>query len=426
MPDAPHKERVAVAFYVGHVRNLDGLILGPRGESHPGAPDHIQGKGPTDREAEPPGGEFRLAEPALRRTRRREAPGPQDSQHRSEPAGGLERKLGTEVGEFLDRAEVAGVAAGGVELERDAAVGSLLNHRHPNEIRRDPARNQHLGQYRRGLEAGNVGSSRSSGVARAIRVGVRVVPADARDPQSLARIVELAAEAEAAGIALLAVPERLGVGGVPAALLVCAAAAAITERLVIATAVLPLPLHHPLRVAEDVATLDGIAGGRFELGIGLGADRGELAGFGLEAEDRGGRFEEAIAILRAAWDEGPIQFEGRHFQLDGIEVFPKPARPGGPPLWVGARAELALRRAARLDLGVLVDVRTEVSPYLHESLEAGSRPRVAVTGAGAEAADRANELATNPDVAVDLWLELDPAKPHGLDEVHRLADTLSS
>ena len=206
-------------------------------------------------------------------------------------------------------------------------------------------------------------------------------------------------------------PERLGVGGVPAALPVCAAVAAATERLVIASAVLPLPLHHPLRVAEDVATVDGIANGRFELGIGLGADRGALAGFGLDAEDRAGRFEEAIAILRAAWGDGPIHHVGRHFDVDGIEVFPKPARPGGPPLWIGARAESALRRAARLDLGALVEVGTDVGPYLDECEVAGSSARVAVTGAADRAALRAREIAAQGRARVDLWVEVDPAEP---------------
>jgi alkanesulfonate monooxygenase SsuD/methylene tetrahydromethanopterin reductase-like flavin-dependent oxidoreductase (luciferase family) len=242
----------------------------------------------------------------------------------------------------------------------------------------------------------------------------------------LARIVALAVEAEAAGIELLAVPERLGIGGVPAALPVCAAAAASTRRLTIATAVLPLPLHHPLRVAEDVATLDGIANGRFELGVGLGADRGELAGFGLDAEDRGGRFEEAIGILRAAWQNGPIEFDGKHFQVDGIEVFPKPARPGGPPLWVGARAEMALRRAARLDLGVLIDVQTDVAPYLAECRSVGSSARIAITGSAESAPDRASELAASGEAALDLWIEVDPGDEAALAAAVPVAARLSA
>ncbi len=266
-----------------------------------------------------------------------------------------------------------------------------------------------------------------AGTARGvIRVGVRAIPQAPADPAAPGRIVELAQRAEAGGLALLAVPERLGVGGVPAALPVCAAAAAVTERLAIASAVLPLPLHHPLRVAEDVATVDGIANGRFELGIGLGADRGALAGFGLDAEDRAGRFEEAIVILRAAWDDGPIHHAGRYFDVDGIEVFPKPTRPGGPPLWIGARAESALRRAARLDLGVLVEVGTELGPYLDECDTAGSVARIAVTGAGDAAASRAQELAAQGRAPVDLWLEVDPAEPDALDAVLALARDLAT
>lgn len=287
----------------------------------------------------------------------------------------------------------------------------------------DPAQNRHLGENTRGpgTDEGSDGRRKEPRLGAAIRVGARVIPRDAADATVPARIVALAREAEDAGIALLAVPERLGVGGVPAALPVCAAIAAATERLVIASAVLPLPLHHPLRVAEDVATIDSISNGRFELGIGLGADRGALAGFGLEADDRGGRFEEAVAILRAAWQDGPIQHEGRHFDVDGIEVFPKPVRPGGPPVWVGARAESALRRAARLDLGVLVETETPVEAYLAECMAAGSKPRVAVTGAPEHATRRALEIAAPGDAATDLWLEVDPSSPRSLDAVVEIA-----
>ena len=256
------------------------------------------------------------------------------------------------------------------------------------------------------------------------RVGVRLVPGDASDPEVVARIVALGAEAEAAGIDLVAVPERLGAGGVPAALPVCSAIAAVTSRIAIATALLPLPLHHPLRVAEDAATVDGIAGGRLELGVGLGADRTELAGFGLEAGERVDRFEEAIAILRAAWADGPVVHEGEHFTVDGLEVFPKPVRPGGPPLWVGARSEAALDRAARLALGVLVEPGTEFSLYLEGCARSGATARVAVTGPADAVADHAREArAAHPSLALEAWLDTDPMAPNPLSAAKALVDS---
>ena len=253
------------------------------------------------------------------------------------------------------------------------------------------------------------------------RVGVRFVPADASAAEPVARIVALGREAEEAGVALVAVPERFGPGGVPAALPVCAALAAATTRIAVATAVLPLPLHHPLRVAEDAATVDGIAAGRLELGVGLGADRTELAGFGLEAAERVDRFEEAIAILRAAWGVGPVVHEGNHFSVDGLEVYPKPARPGGPPLWLGARSEAALDRAARLALGALVEPGTEFSPYVEACARGGVTARIAVTGAADAVSESAREIAgAHPGLHVEAWLDTDPMAPEPLREVRAL------
>jgi alkanesulfonate monooxygenase SsuD/methylene tetrahydromethanopterin reductase-like flavin-dependent oxidoreductase (luciferase family) len=198
-----------------------------------------------------------------------------------------------------------------------------------------------------------------------MRVGLRIAPALHELPQRLARLPELAARAEAAGFELLVVPERLSArGGFPAALPVCAAAAAVTKRLRIATGLLALPLHHPLRIAEDAATLDALSAGRFELGVGLGAEVEVFGGFGLDRRERAARFEEALEVVRRAWAEGPVRFRGRHFRCDEIEVYPKPVQAGGPPLWLGARGPDALARAAQLGCGVVLEPETDPAPYL--------------------------------------------------------------
>jgi len=161
------------------------------------------------------------------------------------------------------------------------------------------------------------------------------------------------------------VPERLSAeGGFPAALPACAAAAAATGRMRIATGLLALPLHHPLRVAEDAATLDALSGGRFELGIGLGAEVEAFGGFGLDLRERAARFEEALEVVRRAWADGPVRFEGRYFRCGEVEVHPKPVQAGGPPLWLGARSADALARAARLGVGVVVEADTDPHAYL--------------------------------------------------------------
>jgi alkanesulfonate monooxygenase SsuD/methylene tetrahydromethanopterin reductase-like flavin-dependent oxidoreductase (luciferase family) len=122
--------------------------------------------------------------------------------------------------------------------------------------------------------------------ASVLTAGVRIAPRDA-SPAALAECVALARRAESLGLGWVGVAERFDArGGVPDALSACAAFAAATERVRIATAALPLPLHHPLRVAEHAATIDLLAGGRLELGVGLGAAETPFASFGLEADER--------------------------------------------------------------------------------------------------------------------------------------------
>ena len=209
-----------------------------------------------------------------------------------------------------------------------------------------------------------------------MRIGLRITPEAAEVPLLLAELPALAAGAETAGFDLLVVPERISAaGGFPAALPVCAAAAAATTRLRIATGLLALPLHHPLRVAEDSATLDALSGGRFELGVGLGAEVEMFGGFGLDPRERAARFEEALEVVRRGWADGPVRFAGRHFRCGEIEVHPKPVQDGGPPLWLGARGpDSCCARAAQLGCGVVIEPDTDPAPYL-TGWEASGRAR---------------------------------------------------
>ena len=214
--------------------------------------------------------------------------------------------------------------------------------------------------------------------------GVRIAPSDA-SPAALAGCVALARRAEALGFGWIGVAERWDAGGgVPDALSLCAAIAAATERARIATAALPLPLHHPLRVAEHAATIDVLSAGRLDLGVGLGASETPFAGFGLEADERAARFAEALALLRAAWSDAPVTFRGEHFACEGVGVYPKPLQPGGPPLFAAATAPPALRRAAQLGLGLMLPAPADASAYLAACAEENVPPRIVVL-ASAEA-----------------------------------------
>lgn len=201
---------------------------------------------------------------------------------------------------------------------------------------------------------------------RAQRIGVLLRPAG--EP---AGVLALARRAESLGLGIAAVAAP---GGAPAALPLCAALAAATRRIAVASFGLPLAAHHPLRVAEDAATLDGISEGRFELGL----DSGTAPGAPGAPEELAARFAEAVEILRQAWSAEPVDFAGRHFRCAGVEVHPKPARPGGPPLWASADSEAAMACAARLGLGLALRAGADPAPYLN----AHAAARAAETRAG--------------------------------------------
>jgi probable F420-dependent oxidoreductase len=139
----------------------------------------------------------------------------------------------------------------------------------------------------------------------------------------------------------------------PSCLAMAAAIAARTMRLTIGTAVLLLPLHDALRVAEDAAVVDVLSNGRLRLGLGLGYKLEEFEAFGVSRKARPGRMEEGIEVIRAAWSDGPATFEGKHYRFHNINVTPKPVQQPGPEIWLGGRAEPAVRRAARMGDGLI-------------------------------------------------------------------------
>lgn len=128
----------------------------------------------------------------------------------------------------------------------------------------------------------------------------------------------------------------------PAPLVAATAIAARTRRLRIAP-VLALPLYDPIHLAEEVAVLDLIAGGRIELVVGAGYRPSEFAMFGGSMGQRARRMEASIPALRAAWRGEPFAFEGRQ-----VLVRPRPAQAGGPPICYAGYSLPAARRAARL------------------------------------------------------------------------------
>lgn len=115
----------------------------------------------------------------------------------------------------------------------------------------------------------------------------------------------------------------------------------------VAAAVLLLPLLHPVEVAEQVATLDAVSGGRVVCGVGLGYTDREFELFGIRRSERGRRLEESVAVLRALWSGQPVDHEGEFYRVQAKAPVVLPVQRPGPPIWVGGGAEASARRAAR-------------------------------------------------------------------------------
>ena len=184
-------------------------------------------------------------------------------------------------------------------------------------------------------------------------------PGDPRsDPELYAEALDLAVLAEDLGFDSVWVSEHHFVDDayMPSLMPMCAAIAARTSRIRIGTALLLAPLFEPLRLAEDAATVDLISGGRLTLGLGLGWRREEFETLGVPMTERAARLEDTVAVLRQAWS-GSLVTGGRTLSYPGVRVTPDPPSPGGPPIWIGALAETAVRRA-----GVIGDGFMSTSP----------------------------------------------------------------
>ena len=159
----------------------------------------------------------------------------------------------------------------------------------------------------------------------------------------------------------------------PSVLTMAAAVAARTTRVTIGTAVLLLPLHDPLRVAEDAAVVDILSDGRLRLGLGLGYKLEEFEAFGVDRGARASLLEDGIEIIRGAWADGPFSHHGRHRYIDRRDVTPKPVQRPGPQIWLAGRASVPVRRAATVGDGLIVVGGPDLYREYHEAHRASGR-----------------------------------------------------
>jgi len=180
-------------------------------------------------------------------------------------------------------------------------------------------------------------------VGRRFRFGLKLRESD--DPGGWA---EQARRAEALGFETILLPDHIdfGFAPLPAAL----AAALATTRLRVGTSVLCNDFRHPAILAKEVATIDRLTGGRFELGLGAGWMQEDYRRTGIARDTAGSRIErleEALIVIRGLFADGPVDFEGKHYQLRGLEGHPKPLQRGGPPILVGGGGKKLLGVAGR-------------------------------------------------------------------------------
>lgn len=154
-----------------------------------------------------------------------------------------------------------------------------------------------------------------------------------------------------------------------------------TTNLRIGMAVTLAGFYHPLRVAEEVALLDVLSGGRVNWGAGRGFDPTEHRVFGVEPEESYPRFREHVEIIRQAWTSDRLNFKGRYWQFDDIEVLPKPAQLPHPPIWLASTSPEAIAWSAENGYSILIDphsshdsVAEKIQTYEKLLIEAGHSP----------------------------------------------------
>ena len=204
---------------------------------------------------------------------------------------------------------------------------------------------------------------------------------------------------------------------------ILSAIAARTERIRLGTAVLLLPLANPVRVAEEIATLDQISDGRVEFGVGRGTFPNVHEGFGVPFAESRGRFEECIEIIMKSWTTDSFSFEGEHFNIPELSVNPKPIQMPHPPIRVGVTSAESFPILGRMGYSILInpsrvftlaELKTSIDDYRKAWKDAGH------DGAG------------KVGLRIPVYLSHDPQKAHdepmesALFSMGRLSDRVAS
>jgi alkanesulfonate monooxygenase SsuD/methylene tetrahydromethanopterin reductase-like flavin-dependent oxidoreductase (luciferase family) len=217
-------------------------------------------------------------------------------------------------------------------------------------------------------------------------------------------------------------------GFLPNTMILAAHAAALTEQIRLGTAVITLPLHHPVRVAEDVALVDVLSNGRVDVGVGRGYQSVEFDTFGIALAESRRRTDEALDVMRALWEQPLANHRGEFWNLDQVRLQPRPVQQPHPPLYYASINTDSITHYAAKGIPFIVDstLRTsrvaELADLWHGVAAAHDQPNhnsadlVAIRYVWVDESDDAarDYVARSPQVtSTDTARELRPLQPDG-------------
>ena len=162
----------------------------------------------------------------------------------------------------------------------------------------------------------------------------------------------------------------------PSLMTTAAAVAMRTETIRIGTFIIILPYQHPVLMAEEVANVDILSNGRFDLGVGQGYSHYEFDALCMNRSERGMRTRESIRIMERLFTEDAVTFAGKFTQINNARLSPKPVQQPRPPIWIGARGPKAIARAAEMGYHLMATFGPDPAPlYLDTLAKSGRDPK---------------------------------------------------
>ena len=165
-------------------------------------------------------------------------------------------------------------------------------------------------------------------------------------------------------------------GYLPSWIPVAGAMSSITKHVRFGTDICLMPFNHPIRLAEDLAVLDNLSGGRVEVGLGMGYAPHEFRGFGFPVSRRVSLMEEGVEVLQKCFSGERFNYQGKRYQFEDVVITPGYVQEGGPPLWVAAMSEPGAMRAAKYNTNFLPQGlrANSYDPWVDELQNTGRRP----------------------------------------------------